>query len=72
LKASPDAKSTMIAIPNANAIPKPSIGEITININVFSTPAITIALLPPDINPKPMRPPINAWLLEDGAQVPSN
>jgi hypothetical protein len=23
-------------------------------------------MLPPAINPEPMRPPINAWLLDDG------
>jgi hypothetical protein len=57
----------MIAIAKANAIPKPSIGETIISVNVFSTTAITIALLPPAINPELIRPPINAWLLDDGS-----
>jgi hypothetical protein len=57
----------MIAIAKANAIPKPRIGETIISVNVFSTTAITIALLPPAINPELIRPPINAWLLDDGS-----
>jgi hypothetical protein len=57
----------MIAIAKANAIPKPSIGGTIISVNVFSTTAITIALLPPAINPELIRPPINAWLLDDGS-----
>ena len=42
------------------------IGETTMNIRVFSIPGKTIALAPPATNPAPIRPPIKAWLLEDG------
>ena len=43
-----------------NVAIKPSIGDITINIKVFSTPSWTIALIPPATNAEPTSPPIKA------------
>jgi hypothetical protein len=57
----------IIAIAKPKATTKPSVGETTININVFSTPPNTIASNPPAINAEPTKPPISAWLLEDGS-----
>jgi hypothetical protein len=55
---------TISAIPNALA--KPRVGDTTINVSVFSIPEKTKAEVPPASNADPMRPPISAWLLDDG------
>ena len=55
---------TSSAIPNAQTNPK--VGDTTINVSVFSTPENTKAEVPPASNADPIRPPINAWLLDDG------
>src|SRR5256885_11480205 len=52
---------------NPEAAIKPSIGDTTINIRTFSTPAITIAFVPDAIRADPTKPPIKAWLLEEGS-----
>ena len=50
----------------AKASKKPSVGDTTIKTNVFSMPPNTTASNPPAINAEPTKPPISAWLLEEG------
>src|SRR5262245_2855428 len=56
-----------MAIPRPNATTKPSAGETTMKTSVSSTPLNTIAFRPPATNAEPTKPPISAWLLEDGS-----
>ena len=56
----------IIAMAKAKANAKPSVGDTTIKTNVFSMPPNTTASNPPAINAEPTKPPISAWLLEDG------
>lgn len=55
---------TSSAIPNAQT--KPKVGDTTINVSVFSMPENTRVEVPSASNADPIRPPINAWLLDDG------
>ena len=50
----------MIIIAKAKATAKPTIGDTTINVNVFSIPDTTMASSPPAINAEPTRPPMSA------------
>jgi hypothetical protein len=56
-----------MAIARPKATTNPIAGETTIKTSVFSIPSNTIAFSPPATNAEPIKPPISAWLLEDGS-----
>jgi hypothetical protein len=57
---------SMMATVKAAAIANPTDGDTTINISTASMPGKIIPCNPPAIKADPTRPPINAWLLDDG------